>query len=177
MAWQRILGIDPGSRISGYALLENERQTYRYIASGIIKLESLDLPLKLGKIVMDLQQVVDQYQPDVASVENIFMSTNARSALLLGQARGAAISCLASRGLPVYEYSAKAVKKTIAGHGNATKDQVSFMVCRLLQIAEREHRDETDAMAIALCHAFHHSGTQSYQEKISNAAKRKEATK
>ena len=169
MAWQRILGIDPGSRTSGYAILESQGQSYRYIVSGTIKLGSLTLPQKLGKIVSELEQIIDQHQPQVASVENVFMATNARSALLLGQARGAAISCIANKGLPVYEYGAKAIKKTIAGYGNASKDQVSFMICRLLQIAERKHRDETDAMAIALCHAFHQP-SQQHQDIVSTLA-------
>ena len=155
MAWQKILGIDPGSRICGYAVIESDGRAFRYVTSGHIRLEKLELPQRLGRIFSQLIQVIEEHQPDTSSVEGIFMSNNARSALLLGQARGSAICALVNSGLEVAEYSAKVVKKAVTGNGNADKQQVCFMVCRLLQIAERNHKDETDAMAVALCHALH----------------------
>ncbi len=152
---ERILGIDPGFRVSGYALIESDGNAHRYIESGIIDVTKLELPQRLGAIFDAVAEVIARCKPDAASVEEVFMSKNARSALVLGQARGAAICAAIKAGLPVHEYNAKAIKKSVTGSGGADKNQVRYMVCRLLQIAERDYRDETDAMAIALCHSFH----------------------
>lgn len=155
MKGKRILGIDPGFRVSGYALIESDGNVHRHIDSGVIDVTKLELPQRLGAIFDAVSEVIADCKPDAVSVEGVFMSKNARSALVLGQARGVAICAAVKTDLPLHEYSAKSIKKSVTGSGSADKNQVRYMVCRLLQIAERDYRDETDAMAIALCHSFH----------------------
>lgn len=150
---KRILGIDPGYTCTGYALVLASHNSHRLIASGTIKPRG-DLAERLNQIYTEVTEVIRTHKPDMLSIENVFFHRDAQAALKLGQARGAAICAAAQADLPVHEYSAKFVKKTIVGRGAATKTQVKFMVARLLQVAERTSDDETDAMAIALCHAF-----------------------
>ena len=151
---QRILGIDPGSLSTGYAVIESDGNTSRYIASGQIKVSSLPSIERLANIYDSINAVAKTHRPSTMVIENVFMSKNADSALKLGQARGVAICAGVKSGLSVHEYSARFVKKTITGNGAADKRQVKYMACRLLGIAEREQNDESDALAIALCHAF-----------------------
>ena len=155
MSWRRILGLDPGSRTSGYAVIEGDGHSHRFIAGGVIDVAKLALPERLGSIFTAVSERIAQYKPDAVVVEGVFMSKNVRSALMLGQARGAVVCAAMNAGVPLYEYAAKSIKKSVTGNGNADKKQVCYMVCRLLQIAERDHTDETDAMAIALCHSFY----------------------
>ena len=151
---QRILGIDPGSLSTGYSVIESNGSANRYITSGQIKLSSLGSIERLAGIYDGVCNIISSYQPAMMVVENVFMSKNADSALKLGQARGVAICAGVKAGLTVHEYSARFVKKTITGNGAADKNQVKYMACRLLGITERHQNDESDALAIALCHAF-----------------------
>lgn len=151
---QRILGIDPGSLSTGYSIIESDGRTSRYISSGQIKISSLDFVERLATIYDDITDIIATYQPAMMVIEKVFMSKNADSALKLGQARGVAICAGVKAGLSVHEYSARFIKKTITGNGAADKKQVKYMACRLLGIAERPQNDESDALAIALCHAF-----------------------
>ncbi len=151
---QRILGIDPGSISTGYSIIESDGHTNRYIASGQINTASLNSVERLATIYDGVADIIETYQPSMMIVEKVFMSKNADSALKLGQARGVAICAGVKAGLAVHEYSARFVKKTITGNGAADKRQVKYMACRLLSIAERDQNDESDALAIALCHAF-----------------------
>ena len=151
---QRILGIDPGSLSTGYSVIESDGRTNRYITSGQINTSSLSAVERLATIYDGVAEVIETYQPSMMIVEKVFMSKNADSALKLGQARGVAICAGVKAGLAVHEYSARFVKKTITGNGAADKRQVKYMACRLLSIAERDQNDESDALAIALCHAF-----------------------
>ena len=155
---QRLLGIDPGSLATGYSIIESNiasnRQANRHIASGRIELAPLEASARLAAIYDEVSNIISTYQPSIMVVEKVFMAKNAAAALKLGQARGVAICAGVKAGLAVHEYSARFVKKTITGNGAADKRQVKYMACRLLSIAERDHHDESDALAIALCHAF-----------------------
>ena len=158
---QRILGIDPGLTATGYALIESDGDAVRLITSGVVvPPNGQTLPARLGVIFDSLSAVIKSHRPTEASVENVFVHKDASAALKLGQARGAAVCANVVHGVAVYEYAARAVKKTIVGKGNASKQQVQFMVTRLLRLADSRadprRNDETDAMALALCHVFTH---------------------
>jgi len=150
-----IIGIDPGSRITGYGLIKNHRDRLEYIHSGFIKVEGERFPQKLGFIFEQLSEVIQLYAPDHMSIQSVFMHKNADSALKLGQARGAAICAGHHAGMEVSEYAAREVKLAIVGQGAAQKEQVKHMVCRLLSLRQELQADESDALAIALCHAQH----------------------
>jgi len=153
----RILGIDPGSRKTGFGIIEIIKNKPHYIASGVIKLDSDDLAERLARIFTDFQTIIKQYQPTVVAVEEVFMSKNANSALKLGQARGAAIAAVAIHQLPVAQYAARSIKQAIVGYGQAEKDQVQMMVMQLLNLIKKPQIDASDALAAALCH-FHTQG-------------------
>lgn len=153
----RILGIDPGLRITGFGVVEKTGTHLRYVASGVIKVPEADLPTRLKSILEHVGEVVRQYRPDQAAIEKVFVNVNPHSTLLLGQARGAAICALVAADLPVAEYTALQVKQAVVGYGKANKDQVQHMVSRLLALPAEPSRDAADALACALCHA--HGGT------------------
>lgn len=145
-----ILGIDPGSRRTGYGVIRVEGNRHIYLASGHLDVTAYSPCERLRQIYLGLQEVVATYQPQEAAIEQIFMHENPNSALKLGQARGAAIVAL---DIPITEYSARAVKKSVVGNGAAIKEQVQFMVQRLLNIRKQLQLDASDALAVALCHA------------------------
>ncbi len=145
-----IIGIDPGSRRTGYGVIRLEGNRHVYLASGHLDLVPYPANERLRQIYLGLQQIMTSWQPHEAAIEQIFMQENANSALKLGQARGAAIVALT---IPVEEYSARQVKKSVVGTGAATKDQVQFMVKRLLNLTGNLQADAADALAVALCHA------------------------
>ncbi|MCC5856721.1 MAG: crossover junction endodeoxyribonuclease RuvC [Ectothiorhodospiraceae bacterium] len=148
----RILGIDPGSRITGYGVVEGSAQRFRYVASGVIRTAGADFPDRLRIIFQDLDRIIGEYQPDALSVEQVHVRHNVASALKLGQARGAAICAGANRGLPVHEYTPAVVKQALVGSGNADKAQVQYMVRLLLELERTPPEDAADALALALCH-------------------------
>lgn len=151
-----ILGIDPGSRFTGYGIIESDGVRDRFLACGRIRLSgTLALPVRLHTIFTELAVVMQEYQPQEVAVEQVFLARNAASALKLGQARGAAICAVAQAGVPVFEYSAKAIKQSVVGTGAADKQQVIQMIDRLLQPGRALQPDEADALATALCHAHH----------------------
>lgn len=145
-----IIGIDPGSRKTGYGVIRIDGNRHIHLASGHLDVSKFPVAERLRKIYVGLQDIIQQYQPQEAAIEQIFMHENPGSALKLGQARGAAIVAL---DMPVSEYSARQVKKSVVGSGAAKKDQVQFMVGRLLNITNKLQADAADALAIALCHA------------------------
>ena len=150
----KILGIDPGSRITGYGLISKEGNRLVHLDNGAIFTDATrDFPLRLEKIFRGLSEIIQHYQPDAVSVENIFFSNNAQSALKLGQARGAAIVAAVNAGLPVFEYTALQVKQSVVGNGKAAKEQVQKMVKMLLNLPEIAQEDASDALAVAICHA------------------------
>ena len=153
----RILGIDPGLRLTGFGLIEKSGQKLSYVTSGVIKSGEGELPERLGVLFSGLTEIIGTYQPDVCAVEIVFVNVNPQSTLLLGQARGAAISAAVNQKLPVAEYTALQVKQSVVGHGKAAKEQVQEMVKRLLSLPAAPQADAADALACAICHA--HGGT------------------
>ena len=150
----RILGVDPGLRITGFGVIEKTGNKLSYLASGCIKTDAkASLPQRLGTIHSGLRELVAQYQPDQAVVEIVFVNVNPQSTLLLGQARGAAITALVSGGVEVAEYTALQVKQAVVGNGKAAKEQVQHMVRRLLSLPGDPSPDAADALACAIAHA------------------------
>jgi len=152
----RILGIDPGLRTTGFGVIDVEGATLHYVASGTIKTDAADaghLPARLKIIFDGICEVAARYEPHCASVEIVFVNVNPQSTLLLGQARGAALTALVSRSLEVSEYTALQMKKAIVGHGQARKEQVQEMVMRLLKLPGLPGKDAADALGLAVCHA------------------------
>jgi crossover junction endodeoxyribonuclease RuvC len=153
----KILGLDPGLRITGYGVIEKTGSTLTYITCGCIKSPDGELPDRLKNILNSVQEVISRYGPGEVAVEKVFVSVNPQSTLLLGQARGAAICAAVSQNLPVSEYTALQVKQAVVGNGHATKEQVQEMVKRLLKLSGYPSPDAADALACAICHA--HGGT------------------
>lgn len=155
----RILGIDPGSTITGFAVIETGAQP-RAVQVDCIRLPRVDFPTRLGLIFERLTEVIATHHPDQMAVEDVFVSRNAASALKLGQARGAAICAAASRGMPVAEYTPTQIKKAIVGRGHADKIQIQHMIGVLLGVQRGLQPDAADAAGVAICH-MHHSRTAS----------------
>ena len=149
----RILGIDPGLRITGFGVIEKHGQQLHYVASGCIRTPDGELPERLKVIFQSIGEVIAQHQPQQAAVEKVFVNVNPQSTLLLGQARGAAICALVQAGLPVAEYTALQVKQSVVGNGHAAKEQVQAMVQRLLNLSGVPSPDAADALACAITHA------------------------
>ena len=162
-----ILGIDPGSRCTGYGLIHSEKQKIKPIAFGIIRLPEKSLGERLFKIYQKLAEVVQTYQPDTCSIEQVFMHRNVQAALKLGQARGAALVAVSSESIPVVEYSPREIKQALVGYGNAEKKQVQHMAGAILSIREKIPPDAADALAVAICYAHQ----QRYLEKVKTAEK------
>ena len=150
-----ILGIDPGSRITGYGVVRDTGRGCEYVASGCIRTGSGELSERLRAVFSGVSEVIRTYGPVTMGIEQVFKARNADSALKLGQARGAAIVAGAEAGLQIAEYTATQVKQAIAGTGGADKQQVQMMVMHLLKLLEKPQIDASDALAIALCHAHH----------------------
>lgn len=148
-----ILGIDPGSRVTGYGLIRSVGSKLEFIACGCVRTNSVDQPPRLKQIFTELCSVITEFKPDEAAVEEVFMGRNAASAIKLGQARGSAMVACLSQDLPVAEYSARKVKQAIVGAGGAEKAQVQHMVKALLSISDTLAEDAADALAVAICHA------------------------
>ena len=169
MSLVRILGIDPGLRLTGFGVIEIDSQKssgkITYISSGVIKTASAkknvnenegdreELPARLKVILDGLFEVIDTYSPNQVAIEKVFVNVNPQSTLLLGQARGAAISAAVIRNLSVAEYTALQVKQAVVGNGHAQKEQVQEMVKRLLNLPAVPKADSADALACAICHA------------------------
>jgi len=149
----RILGLDPGLRITGFGVIDQVGSQLRYVASGCIKTRDGALPARLRTLLDGVREVVETYSPDQAAVEIVFVNVNPKSTLLLGQARGAVICGAVSCDLPVAEYTALQVKQAVVGYGKAHKSQVQHMVQRLLELPQAPGPDASDALACAICHA------------------------
>lgn len=147
----RILGIDPGSRVTGYGVIDVEGQTLNYVDSGCIRTSEETLVERLKGIFNGVDQVIDRYRPTEFAIEKVFMNRNADSALKLGQARGAALVAAVRLDLPVSEFTPAQIKQAIVGKGNATKEQVQHMVKMLLCLAAIPPADAADALATAVC--------------------------
>jgi crossover junction endodeoxyribonuclease RuvC len=160
-----ILGIDPGSRITGYGLVNAVGSKFEYVACGCIRTDSDLQPDRLKTIFDGICQVIEKYSPQESAIEEVFMGKNAASALKLGQARGSAMVACLHHDLPVAEYSARKVKQALVGNGGADKTQVQHMVKVILGINDKIQEDAADALAISICHA----NTQSSLIKMAGA--------
>ncbi|ESP90281.1 MULTISPECIES: crossover junction endodeoxyribonuclease RuvC [Pseudoalteromonas] len=148
-----ILGIDPGSRFTGYGVIEHQGAKFKYLGSGCIKVGEHDFPTRLKMIFQGISQLIEQFSPDSFAIEQVFMAHNPDSALKLGQARGAAIVAATMQDVIVHEYSARQIKQAVVGTGGANKTQVQEMVKRILKLPGTPQADAADALAIAICHA------------------------
>ena len=149
----RILGIDPGSRVTGYGIIDSEGQTLRCVTHGCIRGEGEDLTGRLRDIFLGVRELVETYGPGEIAVERAFVHKNADSALKLGQARAAAICGAFLKSLPVHEYTPREVKLAVTGKGGADKEQVQHMMRILLGLKGDLQPDSADALAVAVCHA------------------------
>lgn len=159
-----IIGIDPGSIITGYGVIDYHDNTFNLIEYGVVKaaIRHDDIPRRLKEIFLRLEQVILRSKPDVAAFETVFYAKNVQSIMKLSQARGVAILAITLSDIPVYEYSPREIKKSVTGRGNALKEQVQFMVKNLLSINETpEFYDATDALGIAICHALRQGASKS----------------
>jgi crossover junction endodeoxyribonuclease RuvC len=153
----RILGIDPGSSATGYGLVDYSAGKLAHVAHGVIRpAKSAQPAARLAHIHREILQVVDEFAPEACAIEQVFVAANARSALILGQARGVALAALGTAALPVSELSAREVKKALVGTGTASKAQMQAMVKRLLELPALPQSDAADALAVAICQA--HAG-------------------
>ncbi len=157
-----ILGIDPGSRITGFGVIEQNGSTSHCLKYGTIQCKQTDISARLFFIQQNLQQLIETFNPDEFAIEQIFTMVNHQSALKLGQARGAILAAAGGFALPVFEYSARQVKSAIVGYGAATKQQMQLMIRSLLKLPEFPAQDAADALAIALCHVH----TQQWRDRI-----------
>jgi len=148
----RILGIDPGSTITGFGVIEMHGGGLRYVTSGCIRMRGEALPQRLKTIYDSVSEIIGSTRPDGLAIEEVFVARNARSALVLGQARGAAICAAVGHDLPVSEYSALKIKQSVVGYGRADKEQVQHMVRTILGLASAPQADAADALACAICH-------------------------
>jgi crossover junction endodeoxyribonuclease RuvC len=157
-----ILGIDPGSRFTGYGVIKQQGRTFTYLGSGCIKALSQgeDLGSRLQTIFAGVSEIILQFKPDMFAIEQVFMAKNPDSALKLGQARGAAIVAATNNDLVIAEYSARQIKQAVVGSGGADKSQVQHMVKTILKLPGTPQADAADALAVALCHAHSHQSLE-----------------
>lgn len=162
----RVLGVDPGSRNTGLGVVESVRDGLHLVAYECIRMGNQDLPPRLAQIYRGVERVITEHRPDVVAVEQVFMATNANSALVLGHARGSAICAAVMSDCEVVEYSALQVKRAVVGVGRAKKEQVQHMVRVLLGLRASPSEDEADALACAICHIH----TVQVEEKYNRAS-------
>jgi crossover junction endodeoxyribonuclease RuvC len=167
-----ILGIDPGSRITGYGLIREEQRKIFYVDSGCIRTSQGELSQKLLQIFDGICQLMDEYTPDEVAIEQVFMYQNPSSALILGHARGAAMVAAASYRIRVKEYSAREIKQSVVGYGAAHKEQVKHMVVNLLMLNSPPQNDAADALALAICHSHMRHGLIAQQQSRQGSRRR-----
>ncbi len=161
----RVLGIDPGSRNTGLGVVESQGSEIRSICYRRIRLDNSPLPQRLGLIYRGVSEIISEHLPDAVAVEQVFLANNAKTALVLGQARGSAVCAAVNQHCSVSEYSALQIKRAVTGTGSAKKQQVQHMVRALLGLTHTPQADEADALACAICH-IHFAQVQ---EKLSSA--------
>ena len=169
----RILGIDPGSRLTGFGVIELHQNKTICVASGCIRINDDTLAAKLKKIYESLCTIIDEYEPIEVAIESVFVHRNVDSALKLGQARGAAITAVATNTLPLSEYTPSEIKKAVVGRGNAAKQQVQHMVKAILGLGKAPQADAADALAAALCHGHHRSQLNTNSTLLNRSRKRR----
>ncbi len=163
---RRILGIDPGSRMTGFGVLDFAGERPTYVASGAVKTLEGDFPQRLKSIFNAVTEIVTEYRPDIVAIESVFMQKNAGSALKLGHARSAALCATFAFEVEVFEYAPREIKQAVVGTGSATKEQVQHMVTSLLKLDGAPQADAADALAAALCHGHQ----RRYRKRMSSAA-------
>lgn len=175
-----ILGIDPGSRITGYGVIKKDGRKITYLGSGCIKAfsakkadEDEDFSQRLQTIFAGVSELIIQFKPELFAIEQVFMGVNPGGALKLGQARGAAIVAATNNGLPVAEYSARQIKQAVVGTGGADKSQVQHMVKTILKLPGTPQADAADALAVALCHAHSHESLAKLAGQASKTVRRR----
>lgn len=156
----RILGVDPGSRVTGYGVVEQDGPDWCLVASGVLKVVDDDIGVRLRRIFEGLSEVITEYQPREFAIEKVFVQHNVVSALKLGQARGAAICAAAVQGLPVFEYAPNQIKQAVVGAGHADKQQVQWMMKLMLRLTELPVADEADAIACGICHGHYQASAR-----------------
>jgi crossover junction endodeoxyribonuclease RuvC len=154
----RVLGIDPGSQITGYGVIDFHGQRHRHIDSGCIDTRRGELPQRLRAIFEGVSALIDRHQPDELAIEMVFVARNPDSALKLGQARGVAIAAGAVASLPVFQYSPRQVKQAVVGSGSAAKQQIQHMISVLLSLRDQPLEDAADALGVAICHGHSRAG-------------------
>ncbi|HPW45595.1 MAG TPA: crossover junction endodeoxyribonuclease RuvC [bacterium] len=165
----RVLGIDPGSRTTGYGIVEISQGKVHHVDNGgISPSPSLPFAERLKQIYQGLQKLIEDHRPDAVAIENIFVAKNVKSSLILGHARGTAMLAASIAGVEVTEYSPREVKQAVVGTGNATKDQIQRMVKVMLSLPEVAFEDASDALAVAICHC----NAESYNSKLKSALKK-----
>lgn len=167
----RILGIDPGSVVTGFGVVEFSGSHAAYLDSGTIRTGRKDLASRLKIIFEDVSEVVNRYRPDALAIEEVFVHQNVATALKLGQARGAAILAAAVQGIAVFEYTPTQIKKSVTGRGHASKEQVQHMVKILLCLAHKPPSDAADALAVSLCHGHRNATLSRIEENTARAAR------
>lgn len=148
----RIIGIDPGTIKTGFGILDVIGTQLHYVSSGIIHLKDKDMPTRLNTIYQSINELIVEYKPEQMAIEEVFFARNPQSAIKLGQARGVAIVAATQANLSVYEYSPRLVKKNVVGTGAANKEQVNYMVQKILSLPNPPKEDAADALALAICH-------------------------
>lgn len=149
-----ILGIDPGTRVTGYGLIQKDKTNISHVHHGRIKLSIKDsLPDRLRQLYRELEKILQDLEPDTMAIEDVFYAQNVRSMAKLGESRGVAILAARNRDISVFEYAARQVKQAVTGYGSASKEQVQKMVLRLLNLKGELPEDAADALAIAICHS------------------------
>ncbi len=173
---KRILGIDPGSKVTGFGIIEIKNQGQALcLMGGCVRLTAPDMPSRLARLFAEIQDIVKQFKPTELAIEQVFVQKNVSSALKLGQARGVAIAAAMTANVPVYEYAARQVKLAIVGKGSADKAQIQHMIQILLNLPTKPQADAADALAVALCHS-HVMGTQALSTVNARARRTKRST-
>ncbi len=170
-----ILGIDPGSRFTGYGVIRQEGRKFSYLGSGCIKAiaQGDDLGTRLQTIFAGVSELIVQFKPEQFAIEQVFMAKNPDSALKLGQARGAAIVAATQSGLSIAEYSARQIKQSVVGTGGASKEQVQHMVTSILKLPGTPQADAADALAVGLCHAHSYESITKLKGQATKTVRRR----
>jgi len=166
----RIIGVDPGSRSTGYGIVDTSGTRLLHIASGFVQASTGDWSCRLRRIFEELGTIIDTHAPHELVIEKVFMHRNPSSALKLGQARGVAILAGSLRSLPVHEYSPNEIKQAVTGKGHASKEQIQYMTKVLLALREPPQPDQADALAVAICHAHLRTATARRERVLASIA-------
>ncbi|MBS0350971.1 MAG: crossover junction endodeoxyribonuclease RuvC [Proteobacteria bacterium] len=170
---RRILGIDPGSNRTGYGIIEVlSPSRVLHVTHGHILVRGEEVNIKLFQIYQKIAEIIRDYQPEEAAIEQVFVNNNPQSALKLGQARGAALTAAGEYGLVLAEYSPRKIKQSVVGYGNAAKNQIQMMIKALLKMPAMPQEDAADALAVALCHGYHRTANISKEGTVCTSSSR-----